>query len=100
MYVACNFHTILTQAVEQLGYCWYHASSRSTSHGLQGRVHFALGDSLFAVPRVCLIVGRPCAHPCQAKKSALIHALIYLNDVLRYIIGDVHYTDYVMALGD
>jgi hypothetical protein len=30
--------------------------------------------------------------------SALINALTYLNDVLGFTIGDVHYTNYVMAL--
>jgi hypothetical protein len=37
----------------------------------------------------------PCAWPCEARKGALMHALIYLNGLLGYTIGDIH-TDYIM----
>jgi hypothetical protein len=37
----------------------------------------------------------PCAWPCEARKGALMHALIYSNGLLGYTIGDIH-TDYIM----
>jgi hypothetical protein len=46
-----------------------------------------LCPSPFVVPPICLIVGRPCACSCEAKESALIHVLMYLNVVLRYTLG-------------
>jgi len=81
----------------QFSYHWYYADSWPTSHGLQGHLHFSLYASTFAMLPVCSIFGRPCVRTYKAKEGALIHALLYTSDVLGYTIGDVYYTDYVMA---
>lgn len=69
----CSFHGILSQAVEQLDYRWHYAGSRSTLHGLQGHLHFALGPSVFATPPVYSIFGRPSAQTCEAKERVPNH---------------------------
>ena len=81
--------------MEQLGYRWYYVGSRPTTQGLQGYLNFALGSSPFAMTLVCSFYGRPCACSCEAKESGLIHILIYLNDVLGYVIRDVCYMAYI-----
>lgn len=60
-------------------------------------LNFASGPIPFAGPLVCSFYGRPCARYYEAKESALIHALIHLNDTLRYKIGDIRYMDYAIA---
>ena len=59
-------------------------------------LNFALGSSPFAITLVCSFYGRPCACSCEAKESGLIHILIYLNDVLGYVIRDVCYMAYTL----
>jgi len=72
----------------------YYVGSRPTSLRLQGHMHFALHSSPFAMSPIYLIFHR--AYVREAKEC-LIHALMYLNDMLGYRIGDVHYTEDVMA---
>jgi hypothetical protein len=55
-------------------------------------MNFVVGPSL-VVPPLCSFYGRPCARSCKARESALIHALLNLNDVLGYTIRDVRYMD-------
>ena len=60
-------------------------------------MYFAFSPSACATPLVCSILGRPCARTYKVKGDALIHTLIYLNDVLGYTIQAVYYTYYVIA---
>ena len=42
------------------------------------------------------IVSRPCARTFEARESALLNALIYINDICGYKIGDLHFTEYII----
>jgi hypothetical protein len=37
----------------------------------------------------------PCDCECEAKESALVHALAYISEVLDFKIGDFNYMDYL-----
>ena len=41
------------------------------------------------------IYGSPCDRHCEAKESALIHALAYFSEVLDFKIGDFNYMNYL-----
>lgn len=83
-FAACSFHTILNQAMDQLGYHCYYVGSRPTSHGLLSHLHFSLDPIPFASRLVCSIFCRQCAWPCETKECALIDVLMYLYDVRDY----------------
>jgi hypothetical protein len=46
-------------------------------------------------PLLFTVVSRPCAHTFEARESALLHALDFVNDVCKYHISDLHFTDYM-----
>ena len=39
---------------------------------------------------------RPCAHTFEARESALLNVLLYVNDICGYKIGDLHFTEYII----
>jgi len=42
------------------------------------------------------IVSRPCARTFEARESALLNALLYVNDILSYYIGDLHFAEFIV----
>jgi hypothetical protein len=42
------------------------------------------------------VVSRPCAHSCEARESALVNALVFINDVFGYHIVDLHFTELII----
>ena len=97
-FAACSFETILNQAMPQLGpYKWEFGGPTPTTHGFQERVRVT---NLSASRRTLLIVvGRPGARSCEARKSALVNTLLYITDGLADEINDVDYNLYVMRHG-
>jgi hypothetical protein len=42
------------------------------------------------------IVSRPYAHTFEARESALLNALLYVNNICGYKIGDLHFAKYII----
>ena len=42
------------------------------------------------------VVSRPCARTFEARESALLNALLYVNDICGYHIGDLHFAEYII----
>ena len=42
------------------------------------------------------VVSRPCAHTFEARESVLLNALLYVNDICGYKIGDPHFIEYII----
>jgi hypothetical protein len=47
-------------------------------------------------PPPLTVVSRHCARTFEAGKSALLHALDFVNDVCGYHIGDLHFIDLII----
>ena len=45
-----------------------------------------------------IVVSRPCARTYEARESALLNALLYVNAILSYYIGDLHYAKFIVRL--
>jgi len=41
-------------------------------------------------------VSRPCARTFEARESALLNALLYVNNICGYKIGDLHFAEYII----
>jgi hypothetical protein len=67
----------------QLGYDWKYAHEwpTLTTEGFQAKLLVTKrGDS--STYRASLnVVSRPCARSCEARKSALVNVLVFINDV-------------------
>ena len=92
-----SLEEILCQAVEQLGY--YSTDEEGpiyTREGLyQGSFQFRTTPNPTAEP-MFTIYGKALPRRSEAKDSALIRALIFIDDALGYKIGDVKYVDYLL----
>jgi hypothetical protein len=40
------------------------------------------------------VISRPCARSCEARESALVNSLVFINN--HFHIGDLHYTELIM----
>ena len=95
-FTAISLEEILCQTVEQLGYF-------STEEGLvHTREDLYLDSFQFrttpdpTVEPMFTIYGKTLPRRSEAKDSALIRALIFIDDALGYKIGAVKYVDYLL----
>jgi hypothetical protein len=79
-----------------LGYEWKYADDwpTLTSEGFQAKLLASKRGSVDPSPLT--VVSRPCAHTFEARESALVHALDFVDVVCGYHIDDLHYTDLIM----
>jgi hypothetical protein len=78
-----------------LGYDWRYAHERLTltTEGFQAKLLTTKrGDTLTF--EGLKVVCRPCARSFEAKESALVNALAFINN--HFHIGDLHYTELIM----
>ena len=89
-FVAMSLEEILCQAVEQLGYYSTEEGPVHTREGLyQGSFQFRTTLDPTAEP-MFTIYGKTLHRRCEAKDNALIRALIFIDQSLRYKIDDVN----------
>ncbi|XP_066374369.1 uncharacterized protein [Miscanthus floridulus] len=93
-YAACGLQAILEQAIEQLGYCCDYDGYVDTTGGYQYRLKLTLELASKSLA-VGYIYGQPCLRVCEARESALMWALKYIDIDRRYTIRDIHYYDYI-----
>ena len=95
-FTAMSLEEILCQAVEQLGYYSTEEGPVNTREGLyQGSFQFWTTPDPTAEP-MFTIYGKALPRRSEVKDSALIRALIFIDDALGYKIGDVKYVDYLL----
>ena len=91
-----SLEEILCQAVEQLGYYSTEKGPVQTREGLyQFSFQFRIMPDPTAEP-MFTIYGKALPRRSEAKDNALIRAFIFIDDALRYKIGDVKYVDYLL----
>ena len=91
-----SLEEILCQAVKQLGYYSTEERPVYTKEGLyQGSFQFRTTPDPTAEP-MFTIYGKALPRRSEAKDSAPIRALIFIDDALGYKIGDVKYVDYLL----
>jgi hypothetical protein len=42
------------------------------------------------------VISKPCARSCEARESALVNVLVFINDIFGYHIGDLHFADLII----
>ena len=95
-FAAMSLEEILCQAAEQLGYF-------STEERLVHTMEDLYLDSFQfrttpdpTIEPMFTIYGKALPRRSEAKDNALIRAFIFIDDALRYKIGDVKYVDYLL----
>jgi hypothetical protein len=89
-----SFHAILEQECDVLDFSYVDGNLKRT-RDWKFQAHLSISPpSQFNSP-LFEIYGSPCDHACEAKESALIHALAYISEVLDFKIGDFNYMDYL-----
>jgi hypothetical protein len=81
----------------QLGYDWKYAHEwpTLTTEGFQAKLLATeRGDPLTS--RAPLNVSRPCGRSYEARESGLVNALVFINDIFGYHIGDVYFTELIL----
>jgi hypothetical protein len=82
----------------QLGYDWKYAHEwpTLTTEGFQTKLLVTMrGDP--PTSRAALnVVSRPCARSCEGRESGLVNALVFINDIFGYHIGDLHFTKLIL----
>ena len=95
-FAAMSLEEILCQAMEQLGYYSTEEGPIQTREGLyQGSFQFRTMPDPTAEP-MFTIYGKALPRRSEAKDSALIRALIFIDDAQGYKIGDVKYVDHLL----
>jgi hypothetical protein len=95
-----SLKNILCQALEKLGYHWYKSGTPRTREGLyQTSIEVRSTPSSAAEP-MFMIYGKALPRRCEAKDSALIRALIFIDESLGYKIGDVNYVQYLLLVNN
>ena len=89
-----SFHAILEQACDALGFS-YQDSNPERTRDRKFQAHLSFSLPYQCNPILFEIYGSPCDRSCEAKESALIHALAYISEVLDFKIGDFNYIDYL-----
>jgi hypothetical protein len=79
-----------------LGNEWKYADKwpTLTFEGFQAKL--LVNNKRLVDPPLLIILSRPCARSYEARESALVHALNFVDDVCAYHIGDLHYTELIM----
>jgi hypothetical protein len=86
-----TLQNILCLALEKLGYHWYKSGTACTREGpyrTSIEVQYILSP---ATKPMFTIYGKALPYRCERKDSALIRALIFIDDSLGYKIGDVNF---------
>ena len=95
-FTAMSLEELLCQAVEQLGYYSTEYGPVYTRKGLyQSSYKFLTTPEPTAEP-MFTVYGKAPPRRSEAKDSALIRALIFIDDALGYKIGDVNYVQYLL----
>ena len=93
---AKSLQDILCQALEKLGYHWYEGGTPRTREGLhQTSIEVRSMPSPTTEP-MFTVYGKALHRRCETKDSALIRALIFIDQTLGYKIGDVKYAQYLL----
>jgi hypothetical protein len=94
----CSFEAILNQTMYQLGYNWKYAYEWPTlaMKGFQTKLLTTKRGDPPTSRAPLNVVSRPCARSCEARESALVNALVFINDIFGYHIGDLHFTELIM----
>ena len=91
-----SLEEILCQAVEQLGYYSTEEGPVHTREGIyQGSFQFRTTPDPTA-KLMFTIYGKALPRRSEANDSVLIRAFIFIDNALRYKIGDVKYVDYLL----
>jgi hypothetical protein len=79
-----------------LGYDWRYAHKRLTltTEGFQAKLLTTKRGDPPTSEAGLKVVSRPDARSCEAKESALVNALAFINN--HFHIGDLHYTELIM----
>ena len=91
---------ILNQTMYALGYDWKYTDEwpTRTTVGFQEKLlatKRGSSDPTTSQPPLT-VVSRPCARTFEARESALLNALLYVNDICGYKNGDLHFTEYII----
>ena len=89
-YATCGLWAILDQATEQLGYDWDFYNGNLGQLTIEGRQYRIRINNRGSGRLVGYIYGRPFFRYCEARESALIRALDFI-DTSGYIIYDINY---------
>jgi hypothetical protein len=99
-YAGCSFQVILNQTMYALGFDWKYADEwpTLTMEGFQEKLIITKrwSSDLTASRSPLTVVSRPCARTFEARKSALLNALLYVNNICGYKIGDLHFAEYIL----
>jgi hypothetical protein len=85
--------------MHQLGYDWNYANDLPTltMEGYQAKLHVTMrGCDPSTSPPLLIVVSRPCHHSCEARESAILNVLLYVNDECPYCSSDLYFTDLIM----
>jgi hypothetical protein len=95
-FMAMSLKIILYQAMDKLGYHWYESGTPRTRESMY-QTSIEVRSTLFHVAEpMFTIYGKALPCRCEAKESALIRALFFIDESLGYKIGDVHYVKYLL----
>ena len=83
-----------------LGFDWKYANEwpTLTMEGFQEKLIMTKRgsfDPLTSWP-LLTVVSRPCAHTFEARESALLNALLYVNNICGYKISDLYFAEYII----
>ena len=88
-YAACGLWAVLDQATEQLGYDWDFCNGNLSQLTIEGHQYCIRITNRGSDHSVGYIYGRPFFWYCEARESALIRALDFINKS-GYIIRDIN----------
>jgi hypothetical protein len=89
-----SFRAILEQACDVLGFSYMEPNPEPTRDA-KFQAHLSFCPLFQWNSPLFEIYGSPCDRECEAKESALIHALAYISEVPDFKIGDFNYMDYL-----
>jgi hypothetical protein len=89
-----SFHAIIQQVCDVLGFFDEEPNPECTRGG-KFLAHLSFCPPYQFNSPLFQIYGSPCDHSCEAKESALILALAYINEVLDFKIGDFNNMAYL-----
>ena len=97
-YATLGLSTILDQATERLGYDWEYYTGNLGQHTTTGRqfyIRITNGANGRSVGYIC---GRPCHRSFEARESAIVRVLAFI-DSYGYRIRDINYHAWMQMYG-
>ena len=78
----------------QLGYDWKYAHEwpTLTTEGFKAKLLATKRGDPPTSRAPLNVVSRPCARNCEARQSAVVNALLFINHIFGYHIGDLYFT--------